>query len=152
MWHSGLRIRHCHFSGSGHCCGTGSIPGLGSSTGHGYGRKERKTGKQVTPRPDSPTPPRPSWSRFAGSLARGRALCHPPSLQMSDRLWGSVITETRVFGVTTGIPRRVACSHRWGGSPGREAALDLPVLTASPTPAALSWSPSSGHSITDPQF
>ena len=30
LWCSGLRIQHCHCSGGGCCCGTGSIPGLGN--------------------------------------------------------------------------------------------------------------------------
>ena len=40
---SGLRIQCCHFSGLGHCCGTGSIrgtssiPGPGTFTCHGCG-------------------------------------------------------------------------------------------------------------------
>ena len=29
---AGLRIWRCHCSGVGHCCGTGLIPGLGTST------------------------------------------------------------------------------------------------------------------------
>ena len=30
-WDSALRIQHCHCYGSGCCCGTGSMPGLGTS-------------------------------------------------------------------------------------------------------------------------
>ena len=40
LWHSWLRICHCRFSGSGHCCSTGSIPGPGTSTCGGRGQKE----------------------------------------------------------------------------------------------------------------
>ena len=35
LWHSGLRIQHCH------CCGTGSVPGLGISTCHRHVRKKK---------------------------------------------------------------------------------------------------------------
>ena len=42
MWLRGLRIRHCQCSSSGCCCGAGSIPDLGISSCHRYGRKERK--------------------------------------------------------------------------------------------------------------
>ena len=38
-WLSGLRIQRCHFHGSGYSCDTGSIPGPGTSTCHGYGQK-----------------------------------------------------------------------------------------------------------------
>ena len=31
MWHSRLKIWHSHFCGSGHCCGMGLIPCLGTS-------------------------------------------------------------------------------------------------------------------------
>ena len=30
-WHRKFRIQHCHCSGSGHCCGMGSVPGPGIS-------------------------------------------------------------------------------------------------------------------------
>ena len=30
LWCSELRIWHCHCSGSGHCCASGSIPGPGN--------------------------------------------------------------------------------------------------------------------------
>ena len=39
MWHSGLTIQHCHYSGSGHCLCTGSIPDLGTSTCHRCSQK-----------------------------------------------------------------------------------------------------------------
>ena len=32
LWHSRLRIQHCHHSGLGCCCGAGLIPGLWTST------------------------------------------------------------------------------------------------------------------------
>lgn len=38
--HSGLRIPHCHCSGSGCCHGVG----LGTATCHGNGQKEKKKG------------------------------------------------------------------------------------------------------------
>ena len=38
-WHGRLRIRCCHFSVSGHCCGKGSIPGLGIYICHGHSPK-----------------------------------------------------------------------------------------------------------------
>ena len=37
-----LRIRHCHCCGSWCCCGTGSIPGPGTSACHGYGPQKKK--------------------------------------------------------------------------------------------------------------
>ena len=38
MWLRGLRIWHCHCSGSGCCCGAGLIPGQGPSTCRGGGQ------------------------------------------------------------------------------------------------------------------
>ena len=38
FWCSGLRIRHCHCSSSGHYCGAGSIPGLGTSMCQGHAK------------------------------------------------------------------------------------------------------------------
>ena len=38
----GLRIQHYHSCGLGCCCGTGLIPGLGTSTCHGVAKKEFK--------------------------------------------------------------------------------------------------------------
>ena len=32
LWHSGIRIQHCHCSSLGCCCGAGFIPGPGTST------------------------------------------------------------------------------------------------------------------------
>ena len=32
LWHSGLRIPHCHYCDLGRCYGTGSLSGLGTST------------------------------------------------------------------------------------------------------------------------
>ena len=45
LWHSGLRSWHCHCSSSGHCCGTSSISGLETSTGH-EGSQKQKNKKQ----------------------------------------------------------------------------------------------------------
>ena len=36
LWLRGLRIQHCHFSGLGHCYGTDSILGSGTSTCCGH--------------------------------------------------------------------------------------------------------------------
>ena len=41
-WLSRLRIQHCHCSGSGHCCGVGSIPGLGTFRCCGHDQKKEK--------------------------------------------------------------------------------------------------------------
>ena len=41
MWFSRLRIWHCHCSGSGCCCGVGSIPGPGIYACHTCDQKER---------------------------------------------------------------------------------------------------------------
>ena len=45
---SRLMIRHCHCNGSSHCCGTGSVPGPGISTCHGYSQKEKKRRPEET--------------------------------------------------------------------------------------------------------
>ena len=50
-WFSGLRIQCCHCCSSGHCCGGGFIPGLGTSTCHRYGKnkiKNKKLRKPIT--------------------------------------------------------------------------------------------------------
>ena len=41
-WCSGLRIHHCHCSGSGRCCGVGLIPGPGTATHHGQPPPQKK--------------------------------------------------------------------------------------------------------------
>ena len=43
MWHSELRILHCHCKGLGRCCGVGSIPGPGTSTCYRHSQKKNKT-------------------------------------------------------------------------------------------------------------
>ena len=40
LWHSRLRIQHCHCSNSGHCCGMGLLPGMETSPCHGCGQKK----------------------------------------------------------------------------------------------------------------
>ena len=40
-WLSGLRIRHCHCRGSGHCRGEGSVPGLVTYTCRGHSQKTK---------------------------------------------------------------------------------------------------------------
>lgn len=40
LWLCGLRIQHCQWSISGWCCGTGSIPVLGTSIFHRCGKKK----------------------------------------------------------------------------------------------------------------
>ena len=47
LWLSGLRIWHCHYSGSDHCCGVGLIPGLGTFACHGHGQKKKKLNKKI---------------------------------------------------------------------------------------------------------
>ena len=42
-----LRIQHCHFCGSGHCCGASLIPGRGTSTCYRCGQKKRKKQKRT---------------------------------------------------------------------------------------------------------
>ena len=42
MWLSGLRIWHCHFSSSGHCCDMDLILGPGTSTCCRYSQKRKK--------------------------------------------------------------------------------------------------------------
>ena len=39
LWCMGLKIQHCHCSGSGCHCGTGSVPALGTSTSCGRSQK-----------------------------------------------------------------------------------------------------------------
>ena len=41
-WGSRLRIQQCHCSSLGHCCGVGSIPGLGTCTWHRGSQKKKK--------------------------------------------------------------------------------------------------------------
>ena len=41
-WLSGLRMWHCHCYGLGHCCGTGSVPGLDTSACHQCSTKTKK--------------------------------------------------------------------------------------------------------------
>lgn len=45
-WLSGLRIRHCHCSGSGCCCGVDLIPGPGTFICCGRGQTPNKTNQQ----------------------------------------------------------------------------------------------------------
>ena len=42
LWYSWLRIWHCHCSGPGRCCGTGSISGQRISTCHRQGQKKKE--------------------------------------------------------------------------------------------------------------
>ena len=42
LWHCRLRIQHCHCSGVGHCCGSGSVPSLGISHAAGAAKKKKK--------------------------------------------------------------------------------------------------------------
>ena len=48
MWFSGFSIQHCHCSGLSHCCGSGLIPGLGTSMCCGWGQKEEQRGNKIT--------------------------------------------------------------------------------------------------------
>lgn len=41
--YSGLRIWCCYYSGSGHSCGVGSVPGLRTATCHSHGQKKKIT-------------------------------------------------------------------------------------------------------------
>ena len=41
LWHSGLRIQHCHCNSLGCCCGMGSVPGLGTSACLRHGQKKK---------------------------------------------------------------------------------------------------------------
>ena len=43
LWLSGLRTLHCLCNGSGHFCGAGSIPGLGTSACCQYVQKKKKS-------------------------------------------------------------------------------------------------------------
>ena len=42
LWSSGLRIQHCHCSGSGRCSGAGSVPSLHTSTCHSQKKKKNR--------------------------------------------------------------------------------------------------------------
>ena len=42
LWHSGLRIWCCHCSTSGGCCGSGSVPGPGTSTSYSPGQRRKQ--------------------------------------------------------------------------------------------------------------
>ena len=46
LWHSRLRIWHCHCSSLDHCCGSGSILGLGTSICHGHSPKNKTKQKK----------------------------------------------------------------------------------------------------------
>ena len=41
-WHSRLRIQHCHCNVLGHCSGTGSVLGPGTSTSHVCSQKKKR--------------------------------------------------------------------------------------------------------------
>ena len=43
LWHSGLRIQHCHYSSLGHCRGMGLIPGPGTFAFHMCGQKRKES-------------------------------------------------------------------------------------------------------------
>ena len=47
-WFIGLRIQHCHYCGSGCCCGAASTPSLGPSAclGRGHQKKKKKKKKK----------------------------------------------------------------------------------------------------------
>ena len=45
-WFIGLRIQHCHYCGSGCCCGAASIPSLGPSACLGRGHQKKKKKKK----------------------------------------------------------------------------------------------------------
>ena len=47
LWNSWLRISHCHCSGSGLCCGAGSVPDSGTSACWGHGHKKKKKKKNL---------------------------------------------------------------------------------------------------------
>ena len=49
LWHSRLRIQHCHHSNFGCHCGLTSISALGTSTHHGLERKKTKTNQTKKP-------------------------------------------------------------------------------------------------------
>jgi len=51
LWHNGLRIRHCHCSGSGCCCGVGSITSLGTSACRRHGQNQNKTEGKLEGKP-----------------------------------------------------------------------------------------------------
>ena len=46
MWCSELRVWHCYCNCSGHCCGVGSIPSLGTSTCRGHAPPKNKGQKK----------------------------------------------------------------------------------------------------------
>ena len=46
LWHSGLRIWHCHCSSLGHCSGVSLIPGLGTYICYAYSLKKKEEEKE----------------------------------------------------------------------------------------------------------
>ena len=46
LWHSRLKIQHCHCSSSDHCCGVRLISGLGTFACHRGGQKKKKKKKK----------------------------------------------------------------------------------------------------------
>ena len=54
LWHSGLRIQHCHCSGLDHCCGPGSLPGPRTSTCCRQSQKKKKSSSVLVPHPHPP--------------------------------------------------------------------------------------------------
>ena len=87
LWHSRLRIQHCHCSSLGCCCVTGSIPGLGTSICHGHDRKK-------------------------GRKKRKESICQKKwCLSWILKVKGTIQTEV----VEKRVPKKIACGQRERG-------------------------------------
>ena len=73
LQHSGLRIWHCHCSSLGHCHGLGSIPGPGTPTHCGNGKKEKCLSVGAMS-----NPPPPVWCWYSPIMLVSLGLGHSP--------------------------------------------------------------------------
>ena len=77
LWCSELRTQSCHCSDLGHCCDTGLIPGLGTSTCQ-WGGPNKQTNKKIH-----------KWTEERKAWSSGLAEWNPPQLLALSPTWGS---------------------------------------------------------------
>ena len=61
LWYSRLRIWHCYYGSSGHCCGVGSVPRLGNFTSIPRVQKKKCYKAYHLMKISSPSPTPHSW-------------------------------------------------------------------------------------------